>query len=272
MDDDVWVDLQMLENQLPLFILEDLFVPEKYFDYPDKPSIISLSYAVFKTSFFRAGTKDFVLEGKSSSEVKHFVDLIRTSCLPSKLKSEREVKTINTPSITELHRTGIKLKAGSTNNLFDIRFADGILEIPRLEISDDTEVLIGNLIAFEQCHYEEKYISDYVSLMDCFVNTPKDVELLVKYDIVENWLGDNSEVSTLINKLGKGVSINENYFYFATVVEDLNSHCGTRWNNWKANLRQNNFNTPWAIISFVAAVFLLILTFIQTVCTIISIV
>ncbi|BFG18839.1 hypothetical protein CerSpe_051130 [Prunus speciosa] len=100
--------------------------------------------------------------------------------------------------------------------------------------------------------------------MDRFLNTQKDVELLVKYGIVENWLGDNSEVSTLINKLGKGVWINDNDFYFAIVAEDLNSHCGT-------NLRQNYLNTPWAIISFVAAVFLLIFTFIQTVCSIISI-
>ncbi|CAL2234784.1 unnamed protein product [Prunus armeniaca] len=107
--------------------------------------------------------------------------------------------------------------------------------------------------------------------MDCFVNTPKDVELLVKNRIVENWLGDNSEVSTLINKLGKGVWINDKDFYFATVAEALNSHCGTHWNKWKAMLRQNYFNTPWTIISFVAAVFLLILTVIHTVCSIISI-
>ncbi|BFG18838.1 hypothetical protein CerSpe_051120 [Prunus speciosa] len=150
------------------------------------------------------------------------------------------------------------------NNLFDIRFADRTLEIPRLEINDHTEVLIRNLIAFEQYHYEEKFVSDYINLMDRFLNTQKDVELLVKYGIVENWLGDNSEVSTLINKLGKGVWINDNDFYFAIVAEDLNSHCGT-------NLRQNYLNTPWAIISFVAAVFLLIFTFIQTVCSIISI-
>ncbi|BFG18857.1 hypothetical protein CerSpe_051310 [Prunus speciosa] len=269
---DVLADLRMLENQLPLFILEDLFDPEKYFDYAYKPSIISLSYAVFDTPFFWKGSKDDVLEGKRFCEVKHFVDLIRTACLPPKLKTDvREVKSIRTPSITELHRAGVKLKAGSTNNLFDIRFADGTLEIPGLEINDHTEVLIRNLIAFEQCHYKEKFVSDYVNLMDRFVNTPKDVELLVKYGIVENWLGENSEVSTLINKLGKGVWIYDDDFYFATVAEDLNSHCGTHWNKWKANLRQNYFNTPWTIISFVAAVFLLILTFIQTVCSIISI-
>ncbi|KAI5355016.1 hypothetical protein L3X38_007911 [Prunus dulcis] len=107
--------------------------------------------------------------------------------------------------------------------------------------------------------------------MDRFVNTPKDVELLVKYDIVENWLGDNSEVSTLINKLGKGVTISIAMTCFATVVRELNSHCGTRWNKWKANLSQHYFNTPWATISVIAAILLLILTCIQAVCSIISV-
>ncbi|ONI34323.1 hypothetical protein PRUPE_1G474800 [Prunus persica] len=166
---------------------------------------------------------------------------------------------------------GVKLKVGLTKNLFDIQFDDRTLEIPRLEISDSTEVLIRNLIAFEQCHYKEKHISDYISLMDSFVNTPKDVELLVKYDIVETFLGDNREVSTLINKLGKGVQINVNNFHFASVCEDLNKYYRTSWNEWKATLRQNYFNTPWAIISFLAAVSFLILTFIQAVCSILYI-
>ncbi|XP_021827638.1 putative UPF0481 protein At3g02645 [Prunus avium] len=252
---DVLADLRMLENQLPLFILEDLFDPEKYFDYAHKPSIISLSYSVFDTPFFWKGSKDDVLEGKRFC---HFVDLIRTACLPPKLKTDvREVKSIRTPSITELHRAGVKLKAGSTNNLFDIRFADGTLEIvSRRQLTEKSD---RNLTVESHCNKFKR--SRYVIVK---------IKKIVKYGIVENWLGDNSEVSTLINKLGKGVWINDNDFYFATVAEDLNSHCGTHWNKWKANLRQNYLNTPWAIISFVGAVFLLILTFIQTVCTIIS--
>ncbi|XP_016649676.1 PREDICTED: UPF0481 protein At3g47200-like [Prunus mume] len=223
------------------------------------------------TTFYREGPKNVVLQRTRFSEATHFVDLIRISCLSSNRKAEKKLKTINIPSITELHRAGVKLKGGSADNLFDIQFADGTLEIPKLEISDQTELIIRNLVAFEQCHYKEKHVSNYVRLMDCFVNTPRDVELLVKYGIVENFLGDNSEVSTLINKLGKGVQINVNNFYFASVCEALNTYYRAPWNKWKANLRQNYFNTPWAIISFVAAVSFLILTFIQAVCSIISI-
>ncbi|PQQ02482.1 UPF0481 protein [Prunus yedoensis var. nudiflora] len=113
-------------------------------------------------------------------------------------------------------------------------------------------------------------MTDYVTVMDSFVNTPRDLELLVENGIIENCLADNSEVSTLINNLGRGFSIGYNNFYYAGVCEDLKTHCGTPWHKWKTNLRQNYLNTPWAITSVIAAVFLLILTLIQAVCSIIS--
>ncbi|PQP97161.1 UPF0481 protein [Prunus yedoensis var. nudiflora] len=102
--------------------------------------------------------------------------------------------------------------------------------------------------------------------MDCFVNTPKDVAFLVKHE-----LGDSSRVSTLINKLGDGVVVDPGNFYFASICEDLNAYYGTAWHTWKANLRQNYLNTPWTIVSVVAAVLLLLLTLIQTASSIISI-
>ncbi|KAH0989608.1 hypothetical protein GBA52_001091 [Prunus armeniaca] len=57
-------------------------------------------------------------------------------------------------------------------------------------------------------------------------------------------------------------------FYFATVVRELNSHCGTRWNKWKANLTEHLFQYTLGNYSVIAAVLLLILTCIQAVCSI----
>lgn len=106
--------------------------------------------------------------------------------------------------------------------------------------------------------------------MDRLVNTQKDVDLLVKYGIVENRLGDSNEGSFLINKLADGVILEFNEFYFTSLCEDLNTYCRTSWHKWKANLRQNYFNTPWAIVSVIAGVILLLLTLIQAVCALIS--
>ncbi|KAL6215119.1 hypothetical protein ACLB2K_014550 [Fragaria x ananassa] len=217
---------------------------------------------------------DCNLETVNSSEVKveHFLDITRTLCLPPEpqVGGTRNPAAICAPSITELHRAGVKLKVRSIRNLFSIRFENGILEIPKLTISDDSERILRNLAAYEQCHYWNKRIGDYLDLLDSFINTPNNVELLVKYGIVTNVFGDGSEACSTINSLCKGVLGNYNDFCFATLYEDLHNHCKKPWNKWKANLRENYLNTPWAIVSVVAAVFLIILTVIQTVCSLIS--
>ena len=141
-----------------------------------------------------------------------------------------------------------------------------------MTISDETELTIRNLLAFEQCHCTENYLNDYVVMLNRLVNSAKDVDLLVKYGIVENILGDNAEGSTLIHKLADGVTIEYNNFYFAKMSEELNVYCRTSWHKWKANLKQNYFNTPWAIVSVIAAIFLIILSIIQVVCSVISVI
>ncbi|CAN6681745.1 unnamed protein product [Malus baccata var. baccata] len=260
-------DMLLLENQLPFFILEDLFATA---EVPAMLSVFDLSYI-----FCKASTSLYVNKkdsGSSSSfKVEHFVDLIRTLNLPTDEEGNENrgsVETLAVPSMTKLRQAGVKFKARSSKNLFDICFKDGILEIPRLEIDDNTELVLRNLIAFEQCHCDCNYFIDYIILMDSFVNTPNDVELLLKNGIVQHLLGDNNEVSTLINSLGKGVLVSRDEFYYATLMKDLNQYYKKPWNKRKADLKQKYFNSPWATISVIAATLIIILTFIQTVCTI----
>ncbi|PRQ20189.1 hypothetical protein RchiOBHm_Chr7g0225421 [Rosa chinensis] len=281
MIDDVWPDLVMLENQLPFFILEHLFglntflAPSEDTDTLDfgRLSILHLCHQFLNQDVRRIGGTLDNLKAVSEEEVQHLVDFFRKLYIAPLFKpqSAGQPKQVTAPSIEELHRAGVKFKFRSTKNLFDIRFKDGILEIPKLEISDSTELILRNLIAFEQCIWKGNYISDYVGIMDQFVNTPKDVELLVHYGIVEHMLGGgNDELCTMINSLTTEVKIYPTKFYYGTVCEDLNKFCSLLWHKRMANLRHNYFNTPWKTISFIAAVFLLIFTAVQTICSIIS--
>ncbi|KAM6550577.1 hypothetical protein CsatB_000385 [Cannabis sativa] len=196
----------------------------------------------------------------------------RNSHIKSKMKN-----TPNLPSATKLHQAGVKFKVMRTSkNLLDIQFtfSQGILEIPILKVDDFTETLLRNLVAFEQCHYTyRRYICQYILFLDKIVNTVEDVDLLVKYGIINNLLGDNIQVATMINKLGDGViHWNDEDNHFAVISHELRMYYGTRWHKWNANLRQNYFHSPWAIISLIAAVLLIILTLIQAVCSVISVV
>ncbi|KAF5180802.1 hypothetical protein FRX31_029611 [Thalictrum thalictroides] len=191
------------------------------------------------------------------------------------------------PSATELHEAGIKFQGLGEDwkHLLVVRFIKGVLKIPTLLVDDRTESLFRNLIALEQTHSSssinnqknQRYggftpITDYVTLMDCLINTSADVALLRDHGIIRNWLGDNEEVAQLFNKLRSGIIACSTEFYFYELFADVNEFYNTRWHAWKAKLKRDYFNTPWASLSFVAAVFLLVCTLVQTVCSIIQVV
>jgi hypothetical protein len=127
--------------------------------------------------------------------------------------------------------------------------------------------------AFEQCHgMKYHYVCDYICLMGLFLGASKDVEILVENRVIENWLPSDEEVVKLFDNLNIGNLMSQEDFLFEGLIKDLNAFCERPWNKWKANLKQNYFNTPWAALSVAGAVILLILTVIQSVCSILQVV
>ena len=110
-------------------------------------------------------------------------------------------------------------------------------------------------------------------MINLLVYNTRDVEILVrKKGIKENWLIDNDAVLSVLHNLDKENLIFLDNFYFSEIVEDLNKYCRKRRHKWKASLKQKIFRNPWAIISVIAAAILLMLTVIQTACSIIQVV
>ncbi|KAJ0020175.1 hypothetical protein Pint_31159 [Pistacia integerrima] len=198
-------------------------------------------------------------EERNYLRVKHLVHFLRICMVPSKLPNEVRSKILTTPNVSKLHKIGVKFKLGSTANLFDIKFRDEILEIPRLSICSPMEYVVKNLLAFEQSQCDDNLLCDYVIFMNYLVHTPKDVELFVRQGIIENLLGDSEQVPTLFHKLVEQATFDSYYFQFSSVVEDLNAYCRRPWNKWKANLKQDILRTPWTAISVIFVVILLYL-------------
>ncbi|CAL8996932.1 unnamed protein product [Prunus brigantina] len=275
---DLETDMQLLENQLPIFILEDLFylqegTPSSDYRLSTFVTDLSLKFFTSRMTLMREADQESILERLSSTKkVEHFFGSYFKIVMPirSDVTTTTSVTPSLTPSVTELYQAGVEFKVGSMKNIFDIRFTNGICEIPKIRVDDDTEISLRNLIAFEQCHYMHNHICDYMTIMDGFVNNAIDVDLLVERGIIENILGDRKELSTLFNNLGLGICSDEN-FTFASLCKDLNRYYSSKRHKMMANLRHNYFNTPWRTLSVIAAVVLLILTLIQTVCSIISV-
>jgi hypothetical protein len=92
----------------------------------------------------------------------------------------------------------------------------------------------------------------------------------VQKRILVNVSGDSNTVATLVNNLNKHASVLNTNFDYCRLCEDLNAFYEDPWHSRKATLRRDYFSNPWRTTASIAAIILLVLTFIQTICSIIS--
>ncbi|XP_071708286.1 UPF0481 protein At3g47200-like [Rutidosis leptorrhynchoides] len=285
-------DMVMLENQIPLFILDRLLGLQ--FGQPDQKGLVAKLALQFFDPLMptdepltksERNRMELTLGLTSpfdplSDSYLHCLHVFRQSLLRTgpRLEPKRWIKRWSHNSrvadkrrtqlihcVTELKEAGIKFKKRKTDRFWDIKFENGILKIPRLLIHDGTKSLFLNLIAFEQSHLDcGNEITSYVIFMDNLINSQEDVGYLHYCGIIEHWLGSDADVADLFNRLCQEVVFDINNSYLSKLSEKVNRFYNHRWNSWRASLMHNYFSNPWAIISFFAAVVLLLLTSAQT--------
>ncbi|XWS64961.1 hypothetical protein CRYUN_Cryun05aG0049100 [Craigia yunnanensis] len=306
-EQEILCDLLLLENQLPFFVLFDLYNVINMSNDVEIDEFPRLAFSLLSEVIPEPG---LCVPEKlpNSKEIKHLLDLVHHSWLhvleakaeakerkgqrlwkficcrtkPKKKGIRRKGKRKCIRCATELEETGIKfVKIGEEEqdkkgkeSLFDIDFTDdGKLKIPILSVEDNTERLLRNFMVYEHfLHSKPTYVCDYVVLMDNLMNSGKDVQLLRKRGIINNWLGDDEVVAQMFNKLGDFTctSVESNDFYYAEIYDKVHNHCERRRNKWKAKFHKLYLNSPWSIISVLAAFVLLLLTGVQAVYSVLS--
>ncbi|PIA51231.1 hypothetical protein AQUCO_01100221v1 [Aquilegia coerulea] len=260
-------DLVLLENQLPFFVLQNLFDLTK-----DRSRGRSLNELV--THFFNPILPTVgAVETNSNIEGKHILDLLRNHLLPpaQPIRYGDYPSWEYTNSATDLWETGVKFKKKkNVNSLLDITFTDdGVLEIPPFFFGESWTVLLPNLIALEQCRRDyTDQMTSYVILLDSLINSENDVKLLRNAGIIDGLFNEDETVAVAVNNLCKGAIVDR--FYYDGLCNRVNTYCKTDWHRWRAILKRDYFNTPWAYFSFLAAVILLLLTLTQTIFSILS--
>lgn len=274
-------DLLKLENQLPFFVLEKLY---ELTGLADDPPLIDLVLTFFDPVLPRTKLKEKL---NSEEEFDHMLDVFRSTFLCSVNERTKPAgwKQINPDYIplfqerqlihcvTELQEAGVRFKKRQNLDLLDIRFEDGVLKIPPLNINDNTVTLFLNLIAYEQCDQDAKpFFTNFFMFFDSLINSQRDVEILHKNGIVNHVLGSNKDVANLFNKLGRQIVYDLDECYLSTEMADVNKHCeryyASRWHVWWTNLKRDYFSSPWTFLSLLAAIALLLLTAAQTYYTI----
>ncbi|KAG5033358.1 hypothetical protein JHK82_016922 [Glycine max] len=268
--DSIAYDLLLLENQVPFFVLERLFNLSFSSRGVDFPSFLELTFH-FCEEFNRSN-----LNFNNINRIRHFTDLIRTFHLQDPLPPRTPGKIIeHLPSATELSEAGLRFKVlESESCLLKLDFSERVLEIPQLVVEDGIETLFRNMVALEQCHYPfQTYITDYVGFLDFLVNTNRDVDILVQERVFINWLGDTDSVATMINGLMKDISTPNNICsQYLDVCEKLNAFHQNPWRKLMSALRRDYCRGPWQTAASTAAIILLILSFVQTVCSILQVI
>lgn len=265
-------DLMLADNQLPFFVLQEFYDMTKT---PD-PKEASKNFPEIIWDFFNCVFRQEAPSGgvpNTDDEIKHLLGFIHkyfSVWVPRPIIKQAK-NWVFIRCATELQEAGIKFeKMDTAPSLFYIEFDKGIMKIPELIIEDDTESLFRNLIVYEQYQNpsHSRFIN-YMNFMDCLINTANDVKILCERNIFANYLGDEKVVAQMFNRLGDFVELPE-FNYYGDIFEKVNEYCGKGWHKWMANLRHKYFNTPWAIISFLAALLLIILTIAQTVFSVLA--
>ncbi|XVF57178.1 hypothetical protein PTKIN_Ptkin06aG0183000 [Pterospermum kingtungense] len=284
-------DLLLLENQLPFFLLKHFFEETEL--SPTEKSLEDVAIHFFRTmvpELRRQDDRDRQ-SVQDTQDIKHLLRLVHKHCLPSPQESnfygESEISREHFDqwemdsimglrfirSATELSEAGIRFKKGDKGkSIFDIKFERRKMYIPTLTVDHDTERIFRNLIAYEQIHQGPSIVMDYARLLDCLINYADDVALLSDCGIIDNRLGTKEDVANMFNKLNDYVYLSTANFYYTDLFLDVHEHCNRPWNTWKVKLRQTYFHTPWdwVLISIFAASILLLLSFLQTLYSVLS--
>ncbi|VVB00963.1 unnamed protein product [Arabis nemorensis] len=279
-------DLLLLENQVPLFLLETLVVTSKI------SAGGGLNKMVFKFFSYSTQLPETSRPNNYDIEAKHLLDLIRQTFIPYPYKNDKTLNHISLSipwwrrqkpqkgtwgsdpdpflrlitSASRLQNKGIVLKPRvEADTWLDIKLKRGVLEIPPLVLDGFIGQVFLNFVAFEQFYgHCPNHITSYVAFMGCLMNNEADARFLREKGIMENYFETDHQVSRFFKNIGKDASFDISRSYLAEVFEGVNKQTSKEYRVRCKELAHTFFGSPWTSVASCAALLLLGLTMIQT--------
>ncbi|KAM7501604.1 hypothetical protein LguiB_000508 [Lonicera macranthoides] len=233
-------DMLMLENQLPLLVLQKLLLVESGKEIEDHNhlyKLIAYRYGLYTFSNTGMGKCLHVLDVYRKSMLRE--DPWKTRYRPTTRFLEDDSYSIYQYYATRLSEAGIQFKKSRSASLRDITFHGGVIRLPPIVVDDATESMFLNQMAFERYHVEAgNEVSSYICFMSNLIYDARDVSLLHSQGIIQNALGNEEDVVKLFNSLTKYVTLDpENEL--EAVYRRVGNHCNKRWNRWRAQISRN---------------------------------
>ncbi|GLJ35894.1 hypothetical protein SUGI_0720280 [Cryptomeria japonica] len=176
---------------------------------------------------------------------------------------------LKVPSVADLISSGVKFLP-TDGDLTAIRFdtKTATLYLLKVRLDNNSEVLLRNLVAFEASAAPGALIfTRYTDFMNGIVDTDEDVRLLRNSGIIYNHLADDGKVASLWNGMGKCVKLTK-VKYLDKVIADVNKHYNRRLIVEVMEYVNKYIFGSWQLLTLVAAGIFLILTFLQSFCSV----
>ncbi|KAH7661365.1 hypothetical protein IHE45_15G058100 [Dioscorea alata] len=196
------------------------------------------------------------------TEIHHLLHLFHSRLKPT-VTYDDAMDLVWIPTASELQLAGIKFEENKEAKSFlDISFKNnGTIRIPQLQLGDHANTVFKNLIAFEQCSADpSKYITSYTFFMDNIISTSRDVHLLELEGILVNLLSTDDAAASFFNGLNEKIVANASEMYLMGLHREVKNYYNSPYHKHRARLIRDYFSSPWAILSLLAAVVLLLFT------------
>ncbi|CAA0829395.1 Unknown protein [Striga hermonthica] len=217
-------DLILFENQLPFFVLDQIFRLVHIPKHLRVPSLFVLASRFFKKII--QGDRAQFDNDEYAPHTHHLLDLIRQHYLPTIVEAEvlSSGGEAIVPQATQLSAIGIRVERAISESPANISLIKGKLEIPPLEINAYSEILFRNLVAMEYCDpHCTKHFTSYVVLMKGLVRSRRDARLLRGKEIL---VGVHEKEGMIVQFFQRLVNedLNEKDFYYKGTCEGISEY------------------------------------------------
>uniref|UniRef100_R7VZ82 Uncharacterized protein n=1 Tax=Aegilops tauschii TaxID=37682 RepID=R7VZ82_AEGTA len=241
-------DLLLLENQIPFFVIQELFQQLRN-EGKSENLLVTGSLRLFRSL---------------RPPMLHQSPIARRRRAPP----AASLLPLRDPVPQRAGGGGVQFrKRENATSFLDVSFAQGVLEIPQLELNDSSESLFRNLIAFEQTYPDTPCdVSTYAVFMDCLITSAEDMRILDLHGVLVSHLSSSSRrvawnfFSDIVGKVHWSVDDN----YLVGLMNEVNRYRERRRHKWRAALDRNYFSNPWVTMSVLAALLLLSMAVLQT--------
>ncbi|CAA0384796.1 unnamed protein product [Arabidopsis thaliana] len=280
-------DLLLLENQVPFFVLQTIFdksgiglpgdlnrMAFSFFNLSiDKPEKYWARHRYCTAKHLLDLNRMTFIPTSSSSNFQHSQDRIqqRIGALSMAKGKSGEISSSESTfplilSAKRLRLQGIKFRLRSdAESILDIKLKKNKLQIPLLRLDGFISSIFLNCVAFEQFYTESTNdITTYVVFMGCLLNDQEDATFLNNDKrIIENYFGNENEVSQFFKTICKDVVFDTRRSYLRNVFEGVNEYTSKTYNGVWAGFRHTHFESPWTALSSFAVVLVMLLAMTQ---------